>query len=134
MVPCNSYPRYTTILLPLRDTVSTTEMTRCESVESTIRKRSFFLWGPWRGKARSDLPSRVMFGTMASEGNPRPGGQFKNLTLMRSRRSYGAPRHRRINGIFPPWCSELRPCCGPLQKKRRGSDTGGSSKQPNGSC
>ena len=53
------------------------KMTRFESIETTIRKRLRFFAGALTRQSKEQLPSRVMFGTMASGENPGPGGQFK---------------------------------------------------------
>ena len=47
-------------------------MTRCESIETTIREA-----GRVARHSKERLPGRVMFGTIAVGENPRPGGQFK---------------------------------------------------------
>ena len=51
--------------------------TRCESIETTIRKRRLFFAGAVARQNEGRLPHRVMFGTMAGGENPRPGGQSK---------------------------------------------------------
>ena len=64
---------------------------------------------------------------IAGGGNPRPGGQCKTWhsceveDLSEFRATEGSTEK------FPPWCLELRPRCGPLQPKRRGSGVTESS-------
>ena len=45
---------------------------QCESVETTIRKRSL-LYGAVQRTHNERLTRRIMFGTMAGGENPRPG-------------------------------------------------------------
>ena len=52
-------------------------MTRCESIETTTRKRRLFPSGVVARQIKERLLSRVMFGTMAGGVNAKPGGQFK---------------------------------------------------------
>ena len=52
------------------------KMTRCESIETTIRKRRLYA-GAVARQSKEQLPSRVMFGMLVSGENPRPGRQFK---------------------------------------------------------
>ena len=53
------------------------KMTRCESIETTIRKQWFLFAGAVIRQSKERLPSREIFGTMAGGESPRPGGQFK---------------------------------------------------------
>ena len=53
------------------------KMTRRESIETTIRKRRFFLGGGVAQQSEERYPIQGMFGWMAGEENPRPGGRFK---------------------------------------------------------
>ncbi|MEP3868643.1 MAG: hypothetical protein ABJM32_09625, partial [Parasphingorhabdus sp.] len=52
-------------------------ITRCESIETTIRKRRLFFAGAVVRQHEGRLPSRLMFGTIAGGGSPKPGGQPK---------------------------------------------------------
>ena len=53
------------------------KMTRCESIDTTIRKRRLFFAGGVARQSKERLPSRVMVGTIAGVENLRPGGQSK---------------------------------------------------------
>ena len=52
------------------------KMTRCESIETAIRNRTFFAEAVGQ-QSKERLPSRVVFETMVGGKNPRPGGQLK---------------------------------------------------------
>ena len=52
-------------------------MTRCESIETTIRKRQLSFAGAEARESEERLPTRAMFGTVADGQNPRHGRQFK---------------------------------------------------------
>ena len=54
------------------------KMTRCKSIETTIRKRRLVFLGAEARPSKVRLPSQVMFGTIAGGENSRPGGQYKN--------------------------------------------------------
>lgn len=54
------------------------KQTRCESIETTIRKRRLFFAGAVARQPKGRLPSRVMFGTMTGGEGRRPGGQPKS--------------------------------------------------------
>ena len=43
------------------------QMTRCESIETTIRERRLFFAGAVARQSKERLPSRATFGTMAGE-------------------------------------------------------------------
>ena len=113
-------------------TLSALTTTSCESIETTIRKRRLFFAGNVARQSKERLPSRVMFGTIAGEENPRPGGQFKtwHRCILKDIREFRATEGS--TEVAPFWCLELRPLCCPLQPKGRGIGTGGSLKQPNG--
>ena len=51
--------------------------TRCERIETTIRKRRLFLAAAVARQSKGRLPSRVVFATMAGVVGPGPGGQSK---------------------------------------------------------
>ena len=51
--------------------------TRCESIETTIRKRRFFSAGAVARQRKGRLPSRAMCATMTGGEGRRPGGQPK---------------------------------------------------------
>ena len=53
------------------------KMARCESVETTIRKRPLFSAGAVARQSKERMTSGVMFETMAGAENPRPGGQLR---------------------------------------------------------
>ena len=61
----------------LRGHASNGKITRCKSIETTIRKRWLLVAGAVARQSKERLPSRVMLRTMADGENPRPGGQFK---------------------------------------------------------
>ena len=50
---------------------------RCESIETTIRKKRLFFAGGVARQSKERLCSRIMFETMVGGENARPGGQFK---------------------------------------------------------
>ena len=52
------------------------KLTRCEIIETTIRKRRLFFAGGVTRQSKERFPSRVMFWTMIGGKNPRPGGQL----------------------------------------------------------
>ena len=52
------------------------KMIRCESTETTIRKRWLCFAGAAALLNKERLPSRAVYGTMAGGENPRPGGQY----------------------------------------------------------
>ena len=96
----------------------------------TILKRRVGLAGAVARQSKERLPSRVSFGTMARGKNPRSGGRFKTRhrfrveDLAEFRATKGSTEHSSLM---------FRPPCGPLQKNSRGSGTGGSLKNLNGS-
>ena len=53
------------------------KMARCESNETTIRRRRLIFAGGVARQSKKRLPTRVMCGTIAGGENPRPGGQCK---------------------------------------------------------
>ena len=50
-------------------------MTRCESIETTIRERRLFFGGVVARQSKERLPSQVLIGTMAGGENPGRGEQ-----------------------------------------------------------
>ena len=66
--------------------------TKCESIETTIRKRRLFFAGAMLRQNKGRLPSRMMFAQIAGGKNPGPRGTFNNwlrtlrddLTVFRS--------------------------------------------------
>ena len=65
------------LTIPPSRTRRALQMTRCESIETTTRKRRLFPSGVVARQIKERLLSRVMFGTMAGGVNAKPGGQFK---------------------------------------------------------
>ena len=67
-------------------------MARCESMETTIRKRQPFFARAAARQNKVRLPNRVVFGTMAGGENPIPGGQFKtwHSCIVKDLREYRA--------------------------------------------
>ena len=54
------------------------QKTRCERIETTIRKHRLIFAGAVARQSKGRLPSRVMFATMNGGEGWRPGGQPKN--------------------------------------------------------
>ena len=52
--------------------------TRCESIQTTIRKRRLFIAGAVARQTKGRVPRPVMFATMTGGEGRRPGGQPKN--------------------------------------------------------
>ena len=57
---------------------------RCESIETTIRKRRLFFAGAVARQNAGRSPSRVMFAMMTGGEDPRPGGTIEHVAYMPS--------------------------------------------------
>ena len=108
------------------------KMTSSESIGTTIGKWRLVSAAAVGRRSKKPLSSRLLFGTMAGGENLKPGGQFEtwHRCVLGDLREFRAIERSTEHS---PLVLELRPRCGPLQLTRRGSGTGGSLKQPNGS-
>ena len=75
--------------------------TRCEAIETTIRKRRLFFAGSVTRLNKERLPPRVMVGTMTGRVGPRPGGQSKTWRECLVDDLKSVSSHRGVHGTLP---------------------------------